>query len=122
MVIFVLIASLDAKLTLAARARAAEHARARDIARPRRVQQCVERLANLPLLARLASTVLLAAVPAFSDHWLVMLNRWFGWLSSSEPVTGSAESLSSQVVVGVEEWTDEEQLFGSIMVPHVSTR
>ena len=68
MVIFVLITSLDAKLTLAARARAAEHARARDIARPRRVQQCVERLANLPLLAHLASVVVWAGVVVCCDH------------------------------------------------------
>ena len=64
MVIFVLITSLDANLTLAARARAAEHARAGDIAQPRRVEQCVERLANLLLLARLASVVMQAAVAA----------------------------------------------------------
>ena len=93
MVIFVLITSLDAKLTLAARARAAEHARARH-AWPRRVlTQRVEEVANLPLLVRLASTVLLAAGAACPDHWPAMLNRWFGWLSSPEPVAGEGNCI-----------------------------
>ena len=57
MVIFVLITSLDAQFMLAARALVAEHARARRGAAAARPEQCVERLANLPLLEHLASVV-----------------------------------------------------------------
>lgn len=94
-----LFTSLDSKFTLAARARAAEDGRAETRRGRGASRQGVERVANLPLLARLASTVLLAAVPAFSDHWLVMLNRWFGWLSPPAPTIEPTASVA-QVGLG----------------------
>ena len=68
MTTFVLITSLDAKFMLAARARVAERARARRGAAAARPEQCVERLANLPLLAHLASVVVRAGVVVCCDH------------------------------------------------------
>ena len=59
--------SLTTKFTLAARARAAEHARARRGAAAARPAICVERLANLPLLAGLGSVVVQAGVVVWCD-------------------------------------------------------
>ena len=59
--------SLNAKFTLAARARAAEHARARRGAAAARPANCVEGLANLPLLVGLGSAGLQAVVVVCCD-------------------------------------------------------
>ena len=89
---------------LAARAPAAEHARERDAARPRRVRAiCVERVLNLPLLAGLGSAGLQAGVVVCCDDWPAMLNRWFGWLSSPAPVAGPTESVAEEELAACEE-------------------
>ena len=46
-----------------------------------------------------------------------MLNRWFGWLSSPEPVAGSATVVSSDMSARCEESSDEEALLGTLPVP-----
>eukprot|EP01043_Picozoa_sp_COSAG02_P035342 COSAG02_NODE_2525_length_8606_cov_5.841895_7_plen_863_part_01 len=113
--------SLNAKFTLAARARAAEHARARRGAAAARPANCVEGLANLPLLAGLGSAEVQSGVSACSGHLPAMLNRWLGWLSSSEPVAGSAESGTSPALAACEESSHDEALLGTITVPQANT-
>ena len=49
-----------------------------------------------------------------------MLNRWFGWLSSPEPVAGSSDVVSSNMSVGCEESSDEEALLGTLPVPQAN--
>ena len=112
-----LFTSLDSKFTLAARARAG----GRHTSETRRGRgasgQGVERVANLPLLARLASVVLLAAVAACSDHWPVMLNRWFGWLSSPAPTVEPTTSVTEEELGACEESSDEGSQLGSPAFP-----
>ena len=55
------------------------------------------------------------------DGWPAMLNRWFGWLSLSSPVAGSAESVTSQALAACEESSHDEALLGSITVPQANT-
>ena len=115
--------SLDAKLTLAAHARGGSRAsRTRETwPRPRGVRRrCAERLANLPLLAGLGSAMFQTGDVACSDHWPAMPNRWFGWLSSPEPVAGSSEIVASHKYAGCEESSDEEALLGTIPVPQAN--
>ena len=85
--------SLNAKFTLAARARGGARTRARRGAAAARPANCVEGLANLPLLAGLGSAEVQSGVSACSGHLPAMLNRWLGWLSSSEPVPDPTESI-----------------------------
>ena len=112
--------SLNDKFTLAARARAAEHARARRGAAAARPANCVERLANLPLLADLGSVVVQAGVVVCCDDWPAMLNGWFGWLSSLAPVAGPTESVAEEELAACGEASDEEALLGTHPVPHGS--
>ena len=109
--------SLTTKFTLAARARAAEHTRARRGAAAARPAICVERLANLPLLAGLGRVVVQSGMSACSGHLPAMLNRWLGWLSSSEPVTDPTESITPQALAAGEASSDEEALLGTHPVP-----
>ena len=109
--------SLTTKFTLAARARAAEHTRARRGAAAARPAICVERLANLPLLAGLGRVVVQSGISACSGHLPAMLNRWLGWLSSSEPVPDPTESITPQALAAGEASSDEEALLGTHPVP-----
>ena len=105
-----LFTSLDSKFTLAARARVGGRHTSETWRGHAASGQGVERVANSPLLARLASVVLLAAVAACSDHWPAMLNRWFGWLSSPAPTVEPTTSVTEEELGACEASSDEEAL------------
>jgi len=112
--------SLNAKFTLAARARAAEHARARRGAAAARPANCVEGLANLPLLVGLGSAGLQAGVVVCCDDWPAMLNGCFGWLSSLAPVAGPTESVAEEELAACEEASDEGPQLSTPALPQAN--
>ena len=50
-----------------------------------------------------------------------MLNRWLGWLSSSEPVPDPTESVTPKALAASEGSSDEEALLGTHPVPQANT-